>query len=80
MYALKGVEKVLVLVFYSTIYYRIGRDEWGCEDCLLCFTTKYSADLHELEHHADAPDSIAYIRDYIPETTKKMFAAGHRQR
>ena len=54
--------------------------EWGCEDCLLCFTTKYSADLHELEHHADTPDSIAYIRDYIPETTKKMFAAGHRHR
>ena len=54
--------------------------EWGCEDCNVCFTTKYSADLHELEHHADSPDSISYIRDYIPESTKRMFAAGHRQR
>ena len=53
---------------------------WGCDDCLLCFTSKYLADLHELEHHAESPDSIGYIRDYIPETTKRLFALGHRQR
>ena len=54
--------------------------EWGCDECFLCFTTKYSADLHALEYHANTPDGIVYIRDYIPETTKKLFVAGHRQR
>ena len=43
-------------------------------DRLLCFTSKYLADPPELEHHAESPDSITYIRDYIPETTKRMFA------
>ena len=33
--------------------------EWGCDQCLLCFKTKYSANLHELEHHGDTPDSIS---------------------
>ena len=54
--------------------------EWGCDDCYLCFTTKYNADLHELEHHGHELDSIAYIRDHIPQSTKNLFAAGHRQR
>ena len=56
------------------------KHEWGCDDCLLCFTTKYSADLHELEYHGHDPDSLVYIRDHIPDTTKRLFAAGHRQR
>ena len=54
-------------------------NEWGCDDCLLCFKTKYSEDLHELEHHGDTPDSISYINNHIPETTKRLFAAGHRE-
>ena len=66
--------------FKSEESLRTHTDEhkWGCDDCLLCFTSKYSADLHKLEHHGDSPDSISYIRDYIPETTKRLFAAGHR--
>ena len=52
--------------------------EWGCDDCKLCCTSKYHVDLHELEHHGDTPDSIRYIRDDIPESTKRLFAAGHR--
>ena len=51
--------------------------EWGCDDCYLCLTSKYLADLHELEFH---PDSMDYINNHIPDTTKKLFAAGHRQR
>ena len=56
------------------------KHEWGCDECFLCFTTKYSVDLHELEHHGHEPDSIAYIRDHIPQSTKDLFQAGHRQR
>ena len=54
--------------------------EWGCDDCQLCFRNKQSADLHELEHHGDSPDSLAYICNHIPEETKRLYAAGHRQR
>ena len=50
----------------------------GCDDCHLCLTSKQSYDLHVLEHHSD-PDSTNYIRDHIPDTTKKLFAAGQRQ-
>ena len=46
-------------------------------EAMLCLTSKYLADLHELENH---PDSIAYIRDHIPDSTKKLYKAGHRQR
>ena len=46
--------------------------EWGCDDCKLCCTSKYFVDLHELEHHGDTPDSMRYIRDDIPELTKKL--------
>ena len=53
---------------------------WGCDDCYLCFTSKYCADLHELEYHHDTPDGIRYIQDHIPDTTKRLFEAGHRQR
>ena len=52
--------------------------EWGCDDCKFCCTSKYFADLLELEHHGSTPDSIRYIRDDIPEATKRLFAAGHR--
>ena len=58
----------------------IDTHEWGCDDCTLCFTSKYFADMHELEKHNDTPDSINYIRDHIPETTKRLFAARHHQR
>ena len=51
--------------------------EWGCDDCYLCLSSKYLADLHELEYH---PDSIDFIHNHIPDTTKKLFADGHRQR
>ena len=54
--------------------------EWGCEECFICFTSKCDADLHEMEHHGDTPDSIEYIRDYVPESTKRLFADGHRQK
>ena len=54
--------------------------EWGCDDCQLCFRNKQSADLHELEYHGDSPDSLAYIHNHIPEETKRLYAAGHRQR
>ena len=57
----------------------MDKHEWGCDDCFLCFTTKVSADLHELQHHGDSPDSIAYIRDHIPESTKRLFAIGHTE-
>ena len=56
----------------------VQEHEWGCDDCKLCCTSKYFADLHELEHHGDTLDSIRYIRDDIPESTKRLFAAGHR--
>ena len=49
----------------------IENHEWGCDDCYLCFTSKYFADIHELEHHNDTPDSINYIRDHIPKETKR---------
>ena len=58
----------------------VDEHELGCDDCQLCFRNKKSADLHELEHHGDSPDSINYINRYIPEETKRLFAAGHRQR
>ena len=50
--------------------------QYGCDDCYLCFTSKYIADLHELEMHP----GTTYARDHIPDTTKIQFAAGHRQR
>ena len=50
--------------------------QFGCEDCYLCFTSKYYADLHELELH-NHPDNC-YVRDHIPNSTKLEFAAGAR--
>ena len=64
----------------ATLQNHTDQHDWGCDECQLCFTTKYLVDLHELEHHGHHPDSIAYIRDHIPETTKRLFEAGHRQR
>ena len=48
---------------------------WGCDGCYLCLTSKQSYDLHVLEHH---PDSTNYIRDHIPDATKKLFTADQR--
>ena len=53
---------------------------WGCDECFVCFTSKLSADLHEMEYHGHQPDSISYISNHIPESTKQLYAAGHRQR
>ena len=58
----------------------IDKHGWGCDDCHICFTSKLAADLHEMEHHGDTPDSIGYIRDHVPESTKQLYTAGHRQR
>ena len=58
----------------------IDDHEWGCDDCSLCLTSKYLADLHEIEYHGFEPDSILYIQNHVPESTKKQYEAGHRQR
>ena len=50
--------------------------QFGCEDCFVCFTSKFYADLHELELH-NHPDNC-YVRDHIPNSTKLQFAAGVR--
>ena len=50
--------------------------QFGCEDCFICFTSKFYADLHELELHDD-PENC-YVRDHIPNSTKLQFAVGVR--
>ena len=52
----------------------IERYEFGCDECQICYTTKFHVDLHELEKHADS----TYARDHVPYTTKLQFAAGCR--
>ena len=66
-------------IFHTKDAFKSHNDEheWGCEDCSVCLTSKYLFDLHEMEYH---PDSTSYIRDHIPESTKKLFETGHRQR
>ena len=54
--------------------------ESGCDDCLLCSTSKCAVDFHKMKHHGDTPDSIGYLRDHIPESAKQLFAANHRQK
>ena len=49
---------------------------WGCDECLICYTSKYLVDLHELEMHP----GTSYARDHIPEATKIQFAARNRNR
>ena len=48
--------------------------EFGCDECYICYKSKFHVDLHELEKH---PDST-YARDHIPYPTKLQFAAGCR--
>ena len=47
-------------------------NQFGCEECYICFTSKFCADLHELEKHPDT----SYVVNHIPYTTKLQFAAG----
>ena len=51
-------------------------NQFGCDEdgCGICFTSKYLADLHELEAHP----GTSYARDHIPQSTKKDFANGRR--
>ena len=53
---------------------RRTQSNFGCEDSYICFTSKYYADRHELEHHPDA----CYVRENIPNSTKLQFSAGVR--
>ena len=50
--------------------------QFGCDkdECDICFTSKYLADLHELESHPET----SYARDHIPQSTKEDFANGRR--
>ena len=45
--------------------------QFGCEDCFICFTSTFHADLHELDKHPDT----CYASDHIPPFTKLQFAA-----
>ena len=47
---------------------------WGCDECFICYTSKYLADLHELEHHP----GTSYAHNHIPESTKMDFRARKR--
>ena len=49
-------------------------NQWGCDECLICFTSKLYADLHKLK---ELPDT-SYLKDHIPTSTKLQFAAGVR--
>ena len=51
-------------------------DQFGCDECFHCYTSKFYADLHELEQH---PDTF-YVRDHIPSSTKEHFARLQHQR
>ena len=44
-------------------------NQFGCDDCFICFETQFHADLHELGKH---PDSV-YAAKYIPNSTKQLF-------
>ena len=48
-----------------------NENQWGCDECFICYTSKFYADLHELEEHPDT----SYVRDHIPTSTKLQFAA-----
>ena len=50
--------------------------QFGCDDCFLCFTSKFLADLHQLEKHP----GTSYARDHIPSTTKMHFASKFNSR
>ena len=60
------------LTVFETEEQREQHDEthqFGCEDCGICFTSKYYADLHELAKH---PGTF-YALNYIPHSTKLQF-------
>ena len=50
------------------------KHEFGCDECYICYETKFHVDLHELEKHGNS----TYARDHIPYTTKLQFSAGCR--
>ena len=52
------------------------KNQFGCDECFHCYTSKFYADLHELEQH---PDTF-YVRDHIPSSTKEHFARLQHQR
>ena len=51
-------------------------NQYGCDEdeCGMCFTSKYLADLHELEMHPET----SYARIHIPDTTKVDYINGKR--
>ena len=49
---------------------------YGCDECFICYTSKYLVDLHELQEHPET----SYARDHIPESTKIEFEARNRTR
>jgi hypothetical protein len=51
-------------------------NQFGCDECFLCYTSKFYADLHELEQH---PDTF-YVRDHIPSSTKQHFVRLQHER
>ena len=52
----------------------LDKHEYGCDECFICYRTKFHVDLHELEKHPESD----YARDHIPYTTKLQFSAGCR--
>ena len=50
--------------------------QFGCDDCFLCFTSKFLADIHQLEKH----HGTSYARINIPSTTKMHFASKSNSR
>ena len=44
-------------------------NQWGCDECYLCYTSKELADLHELAEH---PGTF-YALQHIPNSTKLKF-------
>ena len=48
-------------------------NQFVCDDCFICFTTQFHADLHKLDKH---PDSV-YAANYIPNSTKQLFLETH---
>ena len=50
-------------------------NQWGCDECFICYTSKFQAELPELEEH---PDTF-YVHDHNPTSTKLQFAARVRR-
>ena len=48
--------------------------EFCCDDCGICYSTQVEADLHVLQVHPNE----SYARNYIPASTKMIFAQQHR--